>query len=163
MKQAVRINAPLLDRGLWWLQARWPWLRHRLTEPSAEMFTRIRLRLVAWYMGVLIAILLIAGGLLYLGMQATVLAPVNNALGKFASGIGTEWASGRSSCSSGQIVITGGGNDVGVLPTYIACYNQNGQLLIANSPPNATTQFAVTQFTDANLAKTALANNSATD
>ncbi len=165
MKQSVQIDVPLLDRGLWWLQSRWPWLRRRLAEPSAEMFTRIRLRLVAWYMGVLVAILLIAGLVLYFSMQAAVLAPVNNALGVFAARFGEAWTSDSDPCSSSQaIAISGGGNNIGVLPSYIACYNQNGQFLEMHPlPSQTTTQYAVNQFTNANLAQSALANGKATD
>ncbi|HEY7358634.1 MAG TPA: ATP-binding protein, partial [Ktedonobacterales bacterium] len=43
------------------------------------------------------------------------------------------------------------------------CYDQHGHFLGTGPITNDTTSFAVTQFTDANLAQTALANNSATD
>jgi signal transduction histidine kinase len=169
MKHSIQINAPLLDRGVWWLQARWPWLRRRLAEPSAPLFTRIRLRLVAWYMGILVAILLIAGISLYLGMQATVLAPVNNALGAFASDFGKAWlTSGTPPCATTSTsqpgVLVRVTNGAGVLPSYISCYDKNGNFLGANPVPNnTTTQYAIDQFDDANLAQKALANGSATD
>jgi signal transduction histidine kinase len=166
MRQALRSGPSLLDRGLWWLQEHWPWLRRHLAEPSAAMFARIRLRLVAWYMGILVAILSIAGILLYVGVQAAVLAPVNDALAAFAQNIGDGWrTAGVVPCGSQFVAITSTAaaprNILGT--SYIACYDPSGQLLATSPFLSDVSSFTIAQFTRADLAQSALASGSATD
>jgi signal transduction histidine kinase len=168
MKHSKQVTPPLLDRSLWWVQERWPWLRRRLAEPSAALFTRIRLGLIAWYIGVLVAILGIAGLLLYVGMQGTVLAPVNDALAIYAAQYGGSWrAVGSPPCGSQPVLSISKFDNKGVLPSYVSCYDQNGRFLgigpISNPMSNDTAQSAIDQFTTANLAQVALAHGSAID
>jgi signal transduction histidine kinase len=168
MKPSKHITPSLVDRSLWWLQERWPWLRRRLAEPSTELFTRIRLGLIAWYMGILVAILGIAGLLLYFGMQGTVLAPVNDALAIYATQYGSSWRTlGSPPCGSQPVLSISRFDNKGVLPSYVSCYDQNGRFLgtgpISNPMPNDTAQSVIDQFTTANLAQVALAHGSAID
>src|SRR3954467_8956077 len=69
------------------LQERWQtWRRTRtrrrgvIAEPGTALFTGVRLRLTLWYIGVLAAVLLIAGTVLYLGVRQTLLHNVDQIL-----------------------------------------------------------------------------------
>lgn len=151
----------VLDRILVWLQEHSSWLRHQLSEPSAVLFARIRLRLLAWYIGILSTILVIAGLLLYIGMEISLLGPVNNALAVNAATASQTWqTTGTPPCASQSFTIS---NKEVIIPNYFACYDPNNQLissdaLIGDAPP-----FAIAQFTQANLVQSALASGSATD
>ena len=69
-----------------WVQQRanWRGKQHRAHLPSAEpsevMFAATRSRLTFWYTGVLAALLLLSGILLYFSMQVALLGPIDGRL-----------------------------------------------------------------------------------
>ncbi|HEX8918192.1 MAG TPA: ATP-binding protein [Chloroflexota bacterium] len=71
------------------IPAWWPWAPSR--DPSTTMFRRIRWSLTAWYTAVLGATLVIAGVVLYLGVQHQLLSPVDDELTTLSAGVTTEW------------------------------------------------------------------------
>ena len=59
--------------------------------PAVAMFKGIRNRLILWYIGILAAILLLLGILLYFAMQQTLFTQVNNDLMTNAQVLGRAW------------------------------------------------------------------------
>lgn len=101
-------------------------------EPSAALFGRARWRLTLWYMGVLAVILLIAGIVLYLAVQHSLLTPIDQGLQQNAQTAGQNWASsvqqysvpaGWSPCSSDHLVPP---------DSLDVCYDTQGRVLGAS-------------------------------
>jgi signal transduction histidine kinase len=111
-------------------------------EPSSEMFASIRLRLTLWYTGVLAAILIVAGALLFFGVQAVLLAPVNYGLQRFAEGYVRHWQSTGlppDSCPSPS----NGLPSVVLRPglVFVACYDAHGRYIGGNPLASYTPEF----------------------
>jgi signal transduction histidine kinase len=62
-----------------------------IAGPSSAMFTTIRNRLIFWYIGILAAILLLLGLLLYFAMQQTLYTQVNNNLAASSQFLTRAW------------------------------------------------------------------------
>ncbi len=119
------------------------------------MFRRIRLRLILWYASVLAIILLIVGGLLYFGMEQTVMGPVNTILTTTASAYAAPWQrSGLAPCLTSRNRFDGGGPLL-----FVACYDNSGSQL---GPPQGPTLQAP-GFLSPSLAQSALNDGSASD
>jgi signal transduction histidine kinase len=147
MKQ-ISLSTQFTD---WWesLRLRWQQLVPRSSDPSARMFQSIQRRLILWYGGVLAAILIVAGILLYVGMQNELFAPINSLETGAVQALTREWQQdGVPPCIDGP----------NQAATFIACYSSDGTLIQARGYASYTPAFS-----DAALAKTALVNNSAKD
>src|SRR5215469_7506729 len=69
-------------------------------EPSEAMFAATRRRLTFWYTGVLAALLLLSGILLYFSMQVALLGPIDGKLKDNASFLAAYWKStGNQPCT----------------------------------------------------------------
>src|SRR5437868_1202161 len=138
-----------------WLPRR-SWQRRR-SEPGAQLFEGLRIRLTLWYCGVLGAALVLFGIGIYFGAQYFLLHPLQAQAASHAQMRVGEWLadSPDHACSSFGPQGQGQpgpplGQGYFMLET-VACYNANGNLL----PEDDTTQLPAT-FLDNNLAKTAL-------
>src|SRR5215470_16281247 len=81
-----------MRQGTHALRGRRPRLRaSQPSDPSARMFTRIGYRLTGLYTGVLAAILLLAGLLLYGGMQQVLLSPISDSLQTYVQNPASMW------------------------------------------------------------------------
>jgi signal transduction histidine kinase len=149
---------PQLDmrRLRWAARAALPWRRKRESDPSAAMFAGIRRRLTLWYSGVLAAILLLAGVLLFVGVRAALLNPVTGYLTDSAQQISAAWqtpppdaqpGSHAPSCHVPRSAV--------VHVPYIACYGPLGVGLLHD--PLIVVPLA---FQDPSLARAALASPS---
>ncbi len=89
---ARRLPGMVADAQRWALRW-WQWLlgATHTGEPSARMFSGIRLRLTLWYCTALAALLLISGVSLYEGMQYALLSPVRTTLTQSASSMSATW------------------------------------------------------------------------
>jgi signal transduction histidine kinase len=122
-----------------------------MADPSARLFAGIRRRLTLWYTGVLGAILVVAGLLLYLGMREALLAPVDTALRLRVVELQNQWQ------QTGVMPPA----CLGVLfhhetgPIFIACYNSHAQLLGTNQ-----LAYFAPDFLNSSLAKLALGSAS---
>ncbi len=147
MKQ-VSLSTQFSD---WWesLRLRWQQLVPGAGDPSARMFQSIQRRLILWYGGVLAVILLIAGILLYVGMQNELFTPINALETGAVQNLAREWQQdGIPPCIDGP----------NQAAPYIACYGPDGSLLAAHGYASVTPAFS-----DAALARTALTTTSAKD
>src|SRR5215470_12406859 len=81
-----------MRQGTHALRRRRPRLRaSQPSDPSARMFARIGYRLTGLYTGVLAAILLLAGLLLYGSMQQVLLRPISDSLQTYVQGPADSW------------------------------------------------------------------------
>ncbi len=94
------------------------------------MFASTRRRLTFWYAGILAALLLLSGVLLYLGMQVVLIGPIDGRLKTNAQSLSSYWqATGMQPCTLHRHITPSEDN---VVP-YIACFDANGAYLDANS------------------------------
>ncbi len=133
-------------------QAGWRSKPHRPraqnADPSEAMFAATRRRLTFWYTGVLAALLLLSGMLLYFSMQVALLGPIDGKLKENADFLAAYWRStGDPPCNLHLRVSQQADN---VVP-YIACFDTNGAYVSANS-----LALPVKAFDAPTLAQTAL-------
>lgn len=125
------------------------------TDPAEALFRRIGWRLAAMYAGVLAAMLLIVGLVLYVAFQQALLGPVTNTLQSSANEISAYWPNHPPPPDHPDAVCQIPGDVLHQVP-YIACYSPvNGlgaQLPGASQPPVA--------FTDTSLIQDALNSRS---
>jgi signal transduction histidine kinase len=106
---------------------------------EAVMFRGVQRRLVLWYGGVLAAILLLSGVVLYSAMQQELLGPVDNVLAKGAQAMQRETIEhGVEPCEAPLFAVQG-------IP-YIACYDATGSLIAAPGPSSAVPAFLSTSL-----------------
>lgn len=124
------------------------------TDPSVTVFRTIRRRMTLWYCGVLAALLLLAGCILYFGMQQQLFRPVNAANATVANRFSQLWAAtGQQPCAN----LTGFDLRPRGVSLY-ACYDAHGTLI-----GNDRLAGDFTAFTAPELAKNALASGASTD
>ncbi|HEY7834203.1 MAG TPA: ATP-binding protein [Ktedonobacterales bacterium] len=114
--------------------------------PSRAMFARIRRHLALVYGGVLAAILLVAGLVLYVSMDRVLLGPVNPALAHEATTLAREWNEHGPICQQGPFG-PGGGNGL----YFTACFDPSGNFLGANPLVNFAPNFLSTPLVHAAL------------
>jgi signal transduction histidine kinase len=143
--------------------------------PAVAMFTGIRNRLILWYIGILAAILLLLGVILYFAMQQTLFTQVNNDLMANAQVLGRAWQVNFAQQDPTPICLDQGARssiatqlDVTFLTcfyapsstTAISVYSESGQ------PPQGpvTSEQAIYQALaiDPSLARAALTSSSGT-
>jgi signal transduction histidine kinase len=142
----------------------WPWGRrksHLAQGPEAALFQGLRIRLTLWYCLVLCAALVIFSVILYLGARYFLLTPVESMTSEHARDHVFTLLAGSPdrACSS-----FGSPGHFGTPPPYqggvmyemVACYDQNGTLLITNE-----TALLPSAFLSNTLAKKALQTGSA--
>jgi signal transduction histidine kinase len=115
------------------------------------MFDGIRHRLTLWYTGVLAAILLLAGLLLFVGMQTVLMRPVNASLALESLALEQRWQSVGAvppACSTNPFARAQSA-------FLIACFDARGNVLGANGLANFSSAFL-----SPTLAQAALANPS---
>lgn len=136
--------------------------------PSAAMFARIRNRLIFWYIGVLAAILLLMGVLLYFTMQNTLLSDVNTRLVEAASAAGIAWQEESvrqpgASCFDQTVQRVYASNTVNLAVPYLTCFDTNGNALAQGITYPPTLQNLYQPFyLDPSLARVALAGSTGT-
>jgi signal transduction histidine kinase len=121
-------------------------------DPSSQLFRRIRVQLTLWFCGVLAAMLLVGGILLYFAVQQALLGPVPGYLSESAQLIGANWAhqwdqQGPTQCDDHGIPIAA----VQHVP-YIFC--------VANGGPPETLGGGPYSFYTTNLVQAATASPS---
>jgi two-component system, OmpR family, sensor histidine kinase CiaH len=118
-------------------------------DPFAVLYRRTRLRLTLWYASVLAVVLLVASGLLYLGMWQTVMGPINSGLADVAGSYASFWQQDGPPCADPRIRLN---------VQFMACYDSTGAFTgfqgQVNQAPN---------FLDPSLAQRALKNTSGSD
>ncbi len=118
-------------------------------NPSTRMFSGIQRRLILWYSGVLAAILIVAGTLLYVGMQSELFGPVDTFLTSSAQVLSSGWqADGIPPCLEGHAQVA----------PYVACFSADGSLVGASGPASQAPGFLT-----ASLAKTAIQSGGSQD
>jgi signal transduction histidine kinase len=143
--------------------------------PSAAMFTGIRNRLILWYIGVLAALLLLLGILLYFAMQQTLFTQVNNDLVSNAQVLGRAWQVNFTQQDSTPVCLDRGAlsNIASQLDViYYTCfYVTNSTSAVSVWPQSSqptqgptTTGQAISQslYIDPSLARAALTSSSGT-
>src|SRR5579862_7566372 len=142
----------------WFQQKRTLWhskprrMQIQSAEPSDAMFAATRRRLTFWYTGVLAALLLLSGILLYFSMQVALLGPIDGKLKEDAIFLADYWEStGEQPCT---VHLRTNQQAYNVVP-YIACFNADGVYVSANS-----LAFPVSTFDSPNLAQGALTSHS---
>jgi signal transduction histidine kinase len=121
-------------------------------EPSEAMFAATRRRLTVWYTGVLAALLLLSGILLYFSMQVALLGPIDGRLKGNADFLAGYWQrTGNQPCT---LHLRANQQADNVVP-YVACFDADGLYLSANS-----LAVPVSTFDAPTLAQTALASHS---
>lgn len=121
------------------------------------MFRRIRIRLILWYASVLAVVLLIAGGLLFVKMQDTVLGPVDSYLTSAANSYAASWQqSGIAPCFLNHNHPADNGENV----QFLACYDSTGAALVGY-PGGLATQ--APGFLNSGLSRQARESGSASD
>jgi len=143
------------------------WQRHR-SEPGAQLFSGIRIRLTLWYCGVLGAALVLFGVSLYFGVQHFLLAAVDTDAATHARAHVGQWlaSSPDSACSyyspqsqAGQPGHAGPPPGQGfTVPELVVCFNSHGNLLQEDG-----TSELPSAFLNNSLVKTALQQGQATD
>jgi signal transduction histidine kinase len=121
-------------------------------DPSQRLFAGTRRRLSLWYTGVLGAILVVAGVLLYLGMSEALLAPVTSVLQLRAAALQTDWQQTGvmpPACSDAPYRRDSA-------PIFVACYDSHGSLVGTNRLADLSADFLNTS-----LARSALGSASA--
>jgi signal transduction histidine kinase len=146
-----------------------------LEGPSAAMFSGIRNRLIFWYVGVLAAILLLVGVVLYVAMQQTLFAQVNTNLATSGQLMSRAWQENivhqdLTPVCQDQGAINSISNQLLQLDTpYFTCFDSHANSYseaYCQSPFSNPSLQNMCQFdTDPRLARTALASdtNTATD
>ena len=124
----------------------------RRMDPSERLFARIRLRLALQYTAVLAALLLLAGLLLYFGMQHQLLSPISSQLQFEAQQETMEWQ--QSGTPPGQCLPVPGQDTHEPLPYLVACFTPRGSLISTNLAEG------VTGFAASNRAQAAVADPS---
>jgi signal transduction histidine kinase len=117
---------------------------------TARLFSRIRYRLIIWYTGVLAAMLIVSGMIIFIAVQYALLTPVNDHLQIASTDLSHRWVdTGIAPCDE-----RAPRDDV----PFLACYNTDGALNSSNwlSSP-------IEPFTTPSLATQALAHNTAQD
>ncbi len=107
-------------------------------EPSAALFQGLRINLTLWYCGILAAALIIFSVALYLIAQYILLTPIHNGVSADANGHARQWSTVSYDQACNQDGPQNGPPHFGLLPNdsqqhLLACFNQNGRLLRANS------------------------------
>jgi signal transduction histidine kinase len=126
------------------VRALWPGTDGQPADPSAALFRNIRRRLILWYSGVLVGILLLSGLLLYGGMDRVLLGPIDGYLATNAQNLNQAWQDFEvAPCRSSPFAFHNG--------PFVACFDQNGNLLEANGLASG-----VPNFTSSALARAAL-------
>ena len=149
-----------------------------ISGASTAMFSTIRNRLIVWYIGVLAAILLIVGIVLYVAMQQTLVGNVNNNLATTAQIASRVWQQNildrgdlTPLCQDGGAgsIFQSDVESLGISYTlYVACFNSTANLYgpatsgsgtnCANSPSQNSQ--SVCQFlTNTSLAHVALSSS----
>ena len=133
-----------LFRRLW---PRWPGAPRdsQSPDPAHRMFRRIRRHLTLVYAGVLGAILLLAGLVLYASMNRVLLGPIDPALDREATQLTTEWHEHGPVCGGGPFAQ--GGSFY-----LIACYDASGNLISYSPLVNLAPNFASPALARAALA-----------
>ncbi|MGO8951356.1 MAG: sensor histidine kinase [Ktedonobacterales bacterium] len=148
-----------------------------MSGASSAMFSTIRNRLIFWYVGVLAAILLLVGIVLYVAMQQTLFAEVNSNLATSAQIVSRAWQLNQEGNDPTPICLDNPtlrniSNQLAPLDTpYISCFDNrsNPYVLPINCPfqgPSPSFQNACQiVYIDPTLAQAALTSstNSATD
>lgn len=124
------------------------------TDPSVTVFRTIRRRMTLWYCGVLTALLVLAGLVLYFGMQQELFRPVNAANVAVANRFSQLWvATGQQPCATLA--------DFTVRPRGVslyACYDAHGALI-----GNDRLAGDFSAFLTSDLAKNAIINGAGND
>ncbi len=137
--------------------ARWRDWRERVrgassADPSVAFFQGIRRRLALWYCGVLAAILIVTGLVLYVGMRRALFDPVDQANTRAAGLLEQAWTTTRV-----PPCLEDFNRQVRVLALY-ACYDANGALVGANRLADEFNAFLTSD-----LAQEALGSGSGSD
>lgn len=103
-------------------------------DPAREMFARIRRRLTLIYSGVLAAILILAGVVLYASMNRVLLGPFDPAVATVARDLAREWSEHGPICGPGPVF--GPGNGLYFIACYDASGNNTGYNQLVNLAPN---------------------------
>lgn len=103
-------------------------------DPAREMFARIRRDLTLMYTGVLAAILVLSGLVLYISMNRVLLGPVDPALAQEAGSLTHEWNEHGPICGPGPF---GPGNGL----YFIACFDASGDNIGYNALSNLAPNF----------------------
>jgi signal transduction histidine kinase len=146
-----------------------------LEGASASMFSRIRNRLILWYIGILAAILLLVGVVLYVAMQQTLFAQVNTNLATSGRLMSHAWQENivhqdLTPVCQDQGAINSISNQLLQLDTpYFTCFDSHANsysVAYCQSPFSNPSLQNMCQFdTDPTLSRAALASdtNTATD
>jgi signal transduction histidine kinase len=146
-----------------------------LEGASASMFSSIRNRLILWYIGILAAILLLVGVVLYVAMQQTLFAQVNSNLATSGRLMSHAWQENivhqdLTPVCQDQGAINSISNQLLQLDTpYFTCFDSHANsysVAYCQSPfPNPSLQNMCQFDTDPTLARAAVASttNTATD
>jgi signal transduction histidine kinase len=143
-----------------------------LEGPSAAMFSGIRNRLIFWYVGVLAAILLLVGVVLYVAMQQTLFSQVNTNLVASAQIASRVWQENLARDTTPACIDSGDLNAIATQVAqpnfpYFTCFDSRP---ISYFPPGSQSPYpnpnyqAVYQelYIDPSLARAALASSSGT-
>jgi signal transduction histidine kinase len=124
------------------------------SDRAHRLFAGVRRRLILWYAGVIAAVLLIVGIVLYSGTRQIDAARTNGMLQRAAQGMSRAW----QDFAVAPCLPLG---DTPLLPhdvPYLACYAADGSLVAVDGSAQA-----ITAFTTTTLARTALTHGTATD
>jgi signal transduction histidine kinase len=105
-----------------------------VAEPSAAMFGGIRRRLTLWYTGVLAAILIVSGILLYVGMQQVLIGPIDGRLAASAQHVAAEWRE-HTDLPCPPL------GTVSQDAPYLACIDASGNNALVNRPASVLPNF----------------------
>lgn len=143
------------------LRAPWSGRSSRDSEPSRALFGRIRWRLALWYSGVLAAVLILSGVILYFGVRQVLLGPIQQQL---------QTSSQTAAYQFQQDPPTDPVNPFNQCPDLgdllVACYGPTGKLVGWSHSVRALTGVygGIAQFATNNaLASTALEQGHASD
>lgn len=144
-------------------------------QPEMRLLSGVRYRLTLWYTGVLAIALLLFGSSLYIIVSNNLYAPVKDDLSNQIKFLSFGWQNNSSvicplpgTLQDGDQPGGHGGppNNRKPLFLYVACYDQNGNLLAAGDDLTQTVSEMPTAFINSNLAQQVLAqgsNGTATD
>ncbi len=121
-----------------------------MVEPSGALFAGVRRRLTLWYVGVLAAALLLAGGVLYFGVQHTLYQNLDDTLASGVRPFNDPRRDGQAFSCPSRFAPPPGSRNVG-----IACFSPTGALIGASD-----SVAAIPAFTDNALATAALQRGS---
>jgi signal transduction histidine kinase len=117
------------------------------SDPSARLFARIGYRLTGLYTGVLAAILLLAGLLLYGSMQQVLLSPISDSLQAYVQNPASTWQ--QFGVPPHDCVAPEQGAESA--PYFLACYDALGNYLGGDRLANAAPGFTSTALARAAL------------